>query len=100
MPIRVAVIGAGSVGFSRKLIQDILSVPELADAELALMDINQQNLDLVALLVQRDVEANKLPAKVSSTTDRRAGDPMAPTTSSTPRASAGWRPSSSTSTSR
>jgi alpha-galactosidase len=72
MPIKVAIIGAGSVGFSRKLIQDILSVPELADTELALMDINPKYLDLVACLVQRDIEANRLPAKLSTTTDRRA----------------------------
>ena len=72
MPIKVAVIGAGSVTFSRRLIQDILSVPELADAELALMDINQQYLDLVALLVLRDIEANHLPTRVHSTLDRRA----------------------------
>jgi alpha-galactosidase len=71
MPIKVAFIGAGSVTFSRRLIQDILSVPELADAELALMDINQEYLDLVALLVRRDVEANHLPAKVNSTLNRR-----------------------------
>ena len=29
MALKVAVIGAGSVGFTRKLMRDILSVPEL-----------------------------------------------------------------------
>ena len=71
MPIKIAVIGAGSVSFSRRLIQDILTVPELADSELALTDINQQYLDLVAQLVRRDVEANGLPTQVCSTLDRR-----------------------------
>jgi alpha-galactosidase len=71
MPIKIAVIGAGSVTFSRRLIQDILTVPELADSELALMDINQQYLDLVAQLVRRDVQANGLPTQVFSTLNRR-----------------------------
>jgi hypothetical protein len=71
MSIKLAIIGAGSVTFARRLIQDILSVPELVDTTLALMDINEQYLDLVARLVERDIEANKLPARVIATTDRR-----------------------------
>ena len=38
-------IGAGSVGFTRRLMYDILSVPELADTHFALMDISKRNLD-------------------------------------------------------
>ena len=72
MAIKIAIIGAGSVTFARRLVQDVLSVPELADTTLALMDINPQYLDLVAHLVRRDIEANKLPARVMATTDRRA----------------------------
>lgn len=71
MAIKVAIIGAASIGFSRQLIQDILSVPELADTALALMDINEQNLDLIVRLVERDVKANKLPARITATTNRR-----------------------------
>ena len=37
---KVAVIGAGSVEFTKKLCRDILSVPELQDIEIALTDIN------------------------------------------------------------
>jgi len=40
MPIKVTVIGAGSVYFTRSLFQDLLSVPELQDTEFALSDIN------------------------------------------------------------
>ncbi len=29
MSVKVAMIGAGSIGFTRKLVQDILTVPEL-----------------------------------------------------------------------
>ncbi|MCL4855146.1 MAG: hypothetical protein KJZ78_27605, partial [Bryobacteraceae bacterium] len=64
-------IGAGSIGFTRRLVQDILTVPELQDTEFALTDINRQNLDMVSQLVKRDIRANHLDAKVSATTNRR-----------------------------
>lgn len=72
MSIRVAMIGAGSIGFTRRLMQDILAVPELADTTFAFTDISQQNLDMVKQLCERDIAANKLPAKIEATTDRRA----------------------------
>lgn len=71
MPLRIAMIGAGSIGFTRKLVHDILSVPEFADTEFAFTDISESNLDRVRRLVERDIAANKLPARVSATTDRR-----------------------------
>ena len=71
MPIKVAVIGAGSVGFTRAVCRDILSVPELSDTQFAFTDLNEQNLDMVYQLFKRDVEHSGLPATVSATTDRR-----------------------------
>ncbi len=71
MHIKVAVIGAGSIGFTRMLARDILAVPELRGTHFALTDISRRNLDMVARLVRRDVEFNKLPAKVDATLDRR-----------------------------
>lgn len=71
MPIKVAMIGAGSIGFTRRLMQDILTVPELSDTEFAFTDINKRNLDMVTELARRDIKANKVPAKLTSTTDRR-----------------------------
>ncbi|NPV09992.1 MAG: alpha-glucosidase/alpha-galactosidase [Anaerolineae bacterium] len=71
MAVKITIIGAGSVTFARRLVRDVLSVPELADSTIALMDINRQYLDLVAQLVERDVRANNLPATVVATTDRR-----------------------------
>ncbi|MFC1996076.1 alpha-glucosidase/alpha-galactosidase [Chloroflexota bacterium] len=70
--IKVAMIGAGSVGFTRRLMYDILSVPELADTQFTLMDISKRNLDMVYQLCDRDVKANNLPARVEATLDRRA----------------------------
>ena len=71
MPIKIAMIGAGSVGFTRRLMYDILSVPELADTQFALMDTSSRNLDMIYQLSERDVRASKLPAKVEATTLKR-----------------------------
>ena len=72
MPIKIAMIGAGSIGFTRRLMQDVLGVPELQDTTFALSDISGQNLSMVHQLCERDVRENKLPAQVLATTDRRA----------------------------
>src|SRR5439155_8217641 len=63
---------AGSIGFTRRLMRDILSVSELADTTFAMTDISARNLDMVAQLCRRDIEANRLPARVEANTDRRA----------------------------
>ena len=41
---RIAFIGAGSVEFTRDLLGDLLSFPELADATIALHDIDPERL--------------------------------------------------------
>jgi alpha-galactosidase len=69
--MQIAIIGAGSIGFTRRLFQDIVAVPELANASFALMDINAEYLDLVYRLIERDIVANGLPSRVRCTTDRR-----------------------------
>ena len=71
MPLKIAMIGAGSIGFTRKLMHDILAVPELADTHFAFMDISEPNLNMVAQLARRDIQANNLPATISATLDRR-----------------------------
>lgn len=71
MSFKIAIIGAGSVGFTKKLVSDILKVPEFAGIEIALTDINAHNLDMIARIIARIVEVNGLPAKVTATTDRR-----------------------------
>ncbi|MEJ2043010.1 MAG: alpha-glucosidase/alpha-galactosidase [Reinekea sp.] len=69
--MKVAIIGAGSVGFTRTLIRDILCVPELHDTEFALTDINGHNLDMVREIIERMICSNELPTKVTATPDRR-----------------------------
>ena len=71
MAIKVAIIGAGSIGFTRRLMRDILSVPELTDTHFAFHDISKRNLEMIAQLAQRDIEANGLPARLTTSLDRR-----------------------------
>jgi alpha-galactosidase len=71
MTIRIAMLGAGSLGFTRRLVRDILAVPELADTTFAFYDINERNLEMVTQLVRRDIDASGLPAVVEPTLDRR-----------------------------
>ncbi|HUX01365.1 MAG: alpha-glucosidase/alpha-galactosidase [Phycisphaerae bacterium] len=69
--IKVAFIGAGSVGFTRHLFRDILTIPELADTDFAFTDINRHNLDMVTQLCRKDLKANRLPARLTATLQRR-----------------------------
>jgi alpha-galactosidase len=71
MSIRIAIIGAGSLGFTRHLVHDILLVPELRDSTIALTDINRGNLGRITRILERDIRANRFGARVVSTTDRR-----------------------------
>ncbi|GAA2758032.1 alpha-glucosidase/alpha-galactosidase [Actinopolymorpha rutila] len=64
-------LGAGSLGFTRRLVRDILSVPELADTTFAFHDINERNLDMVTRLIRRDIEASGLPATIEPSLERR-----------------------------
>ena len=71
MSLRIAMIGAGSIGFTRKLMHDVLSVPDLADTTFAFMDISERNLSMVKQLCERDIQANGLPAQIVATTDQQ-----------------------------
>jgi alpha-galactosidase len=70
--LRIAIIGAGSIGFTRKLFSDIVAVPELREAEFALTDIDPHNLDMVRSILERMVAVNQLPTTIFASTDRRA----------------------------
>ena len=69
--MKICFIGAGSLGFTRRLLADCMTVPELRDAQISFMDINQYNLDMVTQLCQRDLEANGIATKIHATLDRR-----------------------------
>lgn len=71
MTFKVTFIGAGSIGFTRGLLRDLLSVPEFSDIEVSFTDINQENLEMVTKLCQRDIDANGLSITIQSTLNRR-----------------------------
>lgn len=68
---KIAFLGAGSFGFTRGLVRDILTFPALADSEIVLMDIDRERLDFIKAAVDRIVEAGNYPAKVRATMDRQ-----------------------------
>lgn len=67
---KITFIGAGSFGFTRGLVRDILTFPAFSDAHICLMDIDQERLDFIKKGIDRIVEAGKYPAKVTATTNR------------------------------
>lgn len=66
----IAFIGAGSFGFTRCLVRDILSFPALEDSTIVLMDIDDERLKAIKKAVDRIVAAGSYPAKVIATKDR------------------------------
>jgi alpha-galactosidase len=67
---KIAFIGSGSVAFTRNLVRDILTFPAFEDCEIALMDINAENLELSRRVTERIISAGGYPAKVTATTER------------------------------
>jgi alpha-galactosidase len=67
---KIAFIGAGSLGFTRNLVRDVLTFPLLQDATLTLMDVDPERLEFAQNAVQRIVNLGKYPAKVEATMDR------------------------------
>jgi alpha-galactosidase len=67
---KIAFIGAGSFGFTRTLVRDILTFPAFRDCCIALMDIDQERLDYIGRAVRKIVAAGKYPATVTTTTSR------------------------------
>ena len=70
--MKITLIGAGSVVFTRNLCNDILLTPALQESTITLMDIDPQRLQQAHDLVQAMVERRGLSARVQATTDRRA----------------------------
>ncbi|MCF7669738.1 MAG: alpha-galactosidase [Verrucomicrobia bacterium] len=68
---RIALIGAGSLVFSKTLIHDILATPALENSELRLMSRTRPKLDRMEAFVKRMISENGMKAEVWSTLDRR-----------------------------
>jgi alpha-galactosidase len=67
---KIAFIGAGSLGFTRGLVRDILTFPLLKDATIALMDVDSERLEFAQKAVKRIIDLGNYPAKVFATLDR------------------------------
>ena len=67
---KFAFIGGGSFGFTRTLVKDLLTFPAFQDAEIALMDIDEERLDYIKRACEKIVRAGNYPAKVTTTTNR------------------------------
>ena len=70
MTLKIAIVGAGSIGFTQRLVRDFLAVPEFLDTHFAFQDISEQNLSMVAQLCRRDIAANGLPATITESIER------------------------------
>jgi alpha-galactosidase len=68
---KIAMVGAGSTVFAKTLMADVLSYPELAESEIALMDIDEDRLATSERVAHKVNAALGTAAKVSATTDRR-----------------------------
>ena len=69
--IKVAMIGAGSVVFSKNLTGDILSYPEFRDACLCYMDIDTERLEVAATLCRKVAQTLGASPKIETTTHLR-----------------------------
>jgi alpha-galactosidase len=67
---KIAFIGAGSLGFTRGLVRDLLTFPLLASATIVLMDIDPERLDFSRRAVEKIVQMGHYPAMVVATLDR------------------------------
>ncbi len=68
---KIAFIGAGSFGFTRGLVKDIMTFPLLKNSTISLMDINKERLEYSKKAVEKIIAAGKYPAKVEATMDRK-----------------------------
>ncbi|HEX8917241.1 MAG TPA: alpha-galactosidase [Chloroflexota bacterium] len=68
--VKVTVIGAGSAVFARRLITDVLAIDGLESGEIALVDIDDERLDLAYRMVQRLIALSGKRWTVQASTER------------------------------
>lgn len=68
---KIALIGAGSTVFMKNLIGDALQMPSMAEATIALMDIDSRRLAESELVAKKLVASLGVGAKVETYTDQR-----------------------------
>jgi alpha-galactosidase len=70
VPPKITFIGAGSFGFTRGLVRDLLTFPAFEDAVICLMDIDPERLDFAESACRKIVAQGNYPATVMATTSR------------------------------
>lgn len=70
MSKKITFIGAGSLGFTRGLVRDLLTFPAFQDATISLMDIDEERLNFAKTAVEKIVKAGNYPAKIQATLNR------------------------------
>ena len=72
MPATIAIIGAGSVVFTRDLLGDVFSFPELADARVVLHDIHAERLETAVAIAGATAREVGVQPQISAQAERRA----------------------------
>ncbi len=67
----ITFIGAGSLGFTQKLLTDILTFPGLRESFFKFMDIDETRLSFIERVAGRVIKEGNYPAAFELTTDRR-----------------------------
>ena len=70
MAKKITFIGAGSFGFTRGLVRDLLTFPAFQDAEIALMDIHAERLESIRQACEKLKAAGKYDCKITATMNR------------------------------
>ena len=68
--MKFAFIGAGSVQFTTKVVKDLVTYPAFHDAEICLMDINEDHLNKIEKCVQRIKDEMKSGIRITRTMSR------------------------------
>ena len=69
---KITLIGAGSTVFTKRLLTDILSFPELAESTISLYDIDEDRLNTSEAVTRQLAKLLKANPTVEATVDRRA----------------------------
>jgi alpha-galactosidase len=71
-PVRIAILGAGSSEFARRLMTDLLCTPGLGSGSFALVDIDAERLELAHAIGERLVDLSGRAWTVEASIDRAA----------------------------
>jgi len=72
MPTTIAIIGAGSVVFTRDLLGDVFSFPELSDVQVVLHDIDAERLQTAVAIAEATAREVGARPRITAQAERRA----------------------------